>query len=183
MTHHLRFRPVTGGPDEAYRNFDGAGFVSLAFALTDWWVQWRDQMRSTAETSRRARAASFSLTLLAALDCGTAVSADAPAGLVCGGDYVCVAELPCRYRRPASTATASKPPSRSRLLHPRIEISPVRPPRMRSGCSAAAVSLRAGRSISKSCRKSGIRWAAPFLGFSTPSGSAFLSRRRQTLRR
>ena len=92
MTQHLRFRPVTGGPDEAYSNFDGAGLVSLAFALTDWWVQWRDQMRSTAETSRRARAASFSLTLLAAIECGTAVSAEAPASLVCGGDYVCVAE-------------------------------------------------------------------------------------------
>jgi len=40
MAYYLRFRPVTGGPDDAYRGFDGAGIVSLAFALTDWWVQW-----------------------------------------------------------------------------------------------------------------------------------------------
>jgi hypothetical protein len=92
MTYYLRFRP--GGPDDAYRGFDGAGIVSLAFALTDWWVQWRDQTRSAAETLRRARAVPFSLTLLVAIDSGIALSADAPASLVCGGDYVCIADAP-----------------------------------------------------------------------------------------
>ena len=92
MTYYQRFRPFTGGPDDAYRGHDGAGLVSLAFVLTDWWVQWRDQQRTTAEALRCARAMPFSLALLVAIECGTALSAEAPTDLVCGGDYVCVAD-------------------------------------------------------------------------------------------
>ncbi len=106
MAQHVRFRPVSGGPDDAYRNFDGAGIVSLAFALNDWWVQrWR-QTLSAAEALRRTRVIPFSLTLLAAIECGGAVAAEVPAGLVCGGDYGCVANT----STPISTAVRIEPP-------------------------------------------------------------------------
>ena len=108
MTHSGRFQPVTGGPDDAYRSYDGAGIVSLAFALTDWWVRWRKQTPSRPKLAFPcARAMPFSLVLLAAVD-GTALAVDASARLSCGGDYVCVAETP-----DSATSTAPQPAERA----------------------------------------------------------------------
>ena len=145
MTHYQRFRPVTGGPDDAYRGHDGAGIVSLAFALTDWWVQWRDQSRSTAETLRRASAMLFSLALLVAIECGTAVSAEAPTGLVCGGDYVCVAEtsmpLPAAMRVEPLPSRQSPSGAGNRCIEAPIEVTALSSEDRDVICAAAADAL------------------------------------------
>ena len=152
MTQSSRFQAVSGGPDDAYRNQDGAGIVSLAFALTDWWVQRRVRSRVVAAQSvRRAQAIPFSLALLAAIDSGIALSAEAPASAVCGGDYLCVPDatvpaaaatrIELNQSRDASAGAAGNV-FRNRCPEGPVDVAAPSPEDRNLICAAAADALR-----------------------------------------